>query len=429
MTRHARALVAAGAAAGVALGAVAAIVIPETSADDTATTPVETGPPGVQRVAPARSQPRNGGFVQLRRRGPAAIESRVKDPAGGPDWAVRVFRSDRLTPKGIRRHGVDPVIGRNLCAQLGRMQGTRFGWLDARGTFRPVRIGFRGAPTWCGSRRTDLGGQPTLQVVHTITDPVEPEAAVKATVVWGITGPAARSIDLRLGSRQVRVPLSGQGGFAVVSTGEVRQRDVRGRIAYDGRPAIAVPLRHSGPDRGPGPLTAANGELVARAPDPSGGLPFGLVISRSANGWLCTSTGGRVVGDLVGQVDYELGTLAEGGGGGGCNVPTQKLFRDHPVLLGWSSGAPQAVPGDDPDRGRVMRRTQRGRMIFGGIAAPGVVSVTFASPRDVRTLVPSGPERGIITVYDGSFPTGSFKIIARFQDGRTKTQVLPNMGT
>jgi hypothetical protein len=63
-----------------------------------------------------------------------------------------------------------------------------------------------------------------------------------------------------------------------------------------------------------------------------------------------------------------------------------------------------------------------------GRAAPDVVAVTLETPRDVRTLVPGGPAHAIIAVYDGTFPTGSIKVVARFKDGHTKTETIGNLG-
>jgi hypothetical protein len=63
-------------------------------------------------------------------------------------------------------------------------------------------------------------------------------------------------------------------------------------------------------------------------------------------------------------------------------------------------------------------------MVFNGPAAPGVVAVTLETPRDVRTLIPSGPTHAIMAVYDGSFPTGGVRILARFKDGHTQVDRL-----
>jgi hypothetical protein len=96
------------------------------------------------------------------------------------------------------------------------------------------------------------------------------------------------------------------------------------------------------------------------------------------------------------------------------------------VMLGYSGGGgDMADEGGDPGgTGRIARRTQPGLMIYNGRVAPGVVSVTLETPRDVRTLIPGGPAHAILAVYDGSFPTGEVRVIARFRDGHTKVQTI-----
>jgi hypothetical protein len=175
--------------------------------------------------------------------------------------------------------------------------------------------------------------------------------------------------------------------------------------------------------------------IAARAPDPNGGLPFAMIAVPNGDGGWCTSSGGRNVGDRVGGVDYVRDVLTETqfSAGGGCTASgpaLARLFKDHPVMMGWGGGSgPLAEEGADTGgTGRVARRTQSGLMTFTGQAAPGVVAVTLATPRDVRTLIPTGPTHAIMAVYDGSFPTGRIKITARFKDGHVQTDELPYVG-
>jgi hypothetical protein len=55
-----------------------------------------------------------------------------------------------------------------------------------------------------------------------------------------------------------------------------------------------------------------------------------------------------------------------------------------------------------------------------GSARADVRSITIATPRDVRTLVPSSPAHAFIAVYDGSFPTGKIVTTAHFADGSSR---------
>jgi len=53
------------------------------------------------------------------------------------------------------------------------------------------------------------------------------------------------------------------------------------------------------------------------------------------------------------------------------------------------------------------------------------VAVTLETPRDVRTLTPTGRAHAFLAAYDGSFPTGKIRVVARFRDGHVWTQTLP----
>jgi hypothetical protein len=55
-----------------------------------------------------------------------------------------------------------------------------------------------------------------------------------------------------------------------------------------------------------------------------------------------------------------------------------------------------------------------------GLADPAIASVTIATPRDVRTLVPSRRAHAFLAVYDGEFPTGQIVITAHYEHGGDK---------
>jgi hypothetical protein len=415
---------------GLLAGVVAALVIPTTrvvgAARGASATPAQVvpGTDTVARVAPARKP---FGDVELRPTGPVRIEARAADPLGGPEWAVRVFEARRVVRPAARRPGVDPVIGHGLCAQVGRIHDGRFGWLEADGTFRPVPVSEQGGSvSECGSLKPDHRGEATLNTLSPITEPHAPAARVKSTVAWGVAGAGARSVDLEIAGRAVTPPRTAHNAYLVVEGPEVDQTEIGGTATYAGGRRVKLGGRyHRIAGAGPG---MAKVQLAARAPDPNGGLPFAMTVAR-ANGSWCTGSGGRVVGDRVGGVDFGRDILTETsfGGGGSCGDGD---FHGHPVLLGYGGGGGDAVEegGDTGGTGRIARRTQKGLMTFTGQAAPGVVAVTLETPRDVRTLIPSGPTRAIIAVYDGTFPTGSVKVTARFQDGHVETDTLPYVG-
>jgi hypothetical protein len=427
---------------GLLAGVVAAIAIPTTkvgAARGAAAGPraqVVAGVDTVARVAPAAKA---FGDVELRPEGPVRIQARAADPLGGPDWAVRVFRAARVVAPGSRRPGVDPVIGHPLCAQVGRIHDGQFGWLTADGTFRPLRIDAQGGSvSMCGSRRADANGEPTLDTLSPITEPHAPAARVKATVAWGVAGRGARTVTLKVAGRTVVPNRTPDNAYIIAVGPETGQQEISGTATYAGGRRVALG-GHA--HRLPGAHGAGAPQLAARAPDPNGGLPFAMTVSRNRDGTWCQASGGRVVDGRVGGVDYARDILTETAytGGGSCGGGNPAIFKQHPVLLAWGGGGGDTAQeggddtaqegGDGGGTGRIARRTQKGLMTFTGQAAPGVVAVTLQTPRDVRTLIPSGPTRAIIAVYDGGFPTGSVKIVARFKDGHVQTDELPDVGT
>jgi hypothetical protein len=115
------------------------------------------------------------------------------------------------------------------------------------------------------------------------------------------------------------------------------------------------------------------------------------------------------------------------GSGGGDYEP--KLRLRQPVLFGAQGGSGPQLPGEGPptpSRAQIERRTLPGRTIITGIAQPDVLSVTIATPSDVRTLRPSGPHHVLIVVYDGQFFRGQITATIALRDGRTVVQQIPN---
>ena len=444
MTPRARPVALLGVVLGLLVGLVAAIAIPQTRADDPATAPAAASSPAIDPgsdtvLRVAKALPTHAD-VEIRPTGPVRIEARAADPLGGPAWAVRVFPAERVTRPAQRRHGVDPVVSANLCAQLGRLHDGAFGWLEADGTFRPTAVGDLGAniTTECGSRLADLHRQPSLTTLSPITEPSAPAARVKSTIAWGLAGSGARAVKLKLGDRAVTPTATAHHAFVIASGPELDQHQITATVTYGSGGSVHLPLPRGGrvfAGVDPGATGAAAARVAARAPDPNGGLPFAMIAARNGNGggW-CTSSGGRVVGDRVGGVDYRRDILTETSftGGGSCSgggPELARIFKVHPVLMAWSGGGPLPEEGEDTGgTGRVARRTQPGLTTFTGQAAPGVVAVTLETPRDVRTLIPSGPTHAIMAVYDGSFPTGGLKITARFADGHVQTDSLSNLG-
>jgi hypothetical protein len=173
------------------------------------------------------------------------------------------------------------------------------------------------------------------------------------------------------------------------------------------------------PRKGEAPM--ADTETVAvQAPDPAGGEPWGLIATRGDRGGVCLSFPGRLVGTRIGTVDRRLDVFLPSFMMGLVRCPdsARKPTRAFPLRLDTSTFS---IGGDDP-RGRIERRVLDDRTLFSGRVHKDVASVTIRTPRDVRTLIPSGPAHVILAVYDGHFPTGKVTATAHFKDGKEVTR-------
>ena len=417
---------------GLLAGVVAAIAIPRHHADAEANaTATPSGHPAVphdQVLRVGRAESATQGSATLRPVGPVTIEATAHDPHGGPDWAVRVYRGERVSTPRFRRPGTDGVIGHLRCAQLGRIHDGAFGWLDARGTFCPT------PPQWGTSSvvcATPNAPAPLIGTLSPITDPDASAARVRSTIVWGMAGPDARAVRIKVSNISATTQrATPHHAFLMALPARFGQHDVHVGVVYDNGHTAS------------GPPNASRVTLVARAPDPNGGLPYALIRAPSPitgmGGDACLFGGGaRVVGDRAGSVDYRRDVLNElevSGGGGGCGDGAQmaQALRKMTCLPGVTSGTGDTAGegGDTGGTGRVARRTQRGVTTITLRCAPGVDRVTLQTPRDVRTLVLSGSggTRAALAVYDGRFTTGGIRWTAHFRDGHTKTGAVPDVG-
>jgi hypothetical protein len=403
-----RRLLAAAALAGVAGGSIAAVAVPS-----------GTKPPPDPRVAPQRP-PSIPGAVKLRiLPGAIRIELRRDDPGGGPDWAIRSYVAARAG------HSARAQLH---CQQAGRVFKGRFGWIDGSNVFRPAGPDTYGqAPTLCD--RSAPGPHRPVQIdARTLVVGIDSGApGLGTTIAWGVGGAGTKRADLRVSGHTTRQAISGNGAFLAFLPGPVRRSEVFATFTYAGGVRNVVPLQERNPfprglggrpRPGPGPL-----RLLARAPDPAGGLPWGVAGVRSVDGGWCFSQSERVVGASVGSVDFSLGTIVDSYTPlMECLRKDDPVLRHHPVvesfLLG---GGIEQDQGDDATRrARIVRRTLPGTTVVLGSARADVRSITIATPRDVRTLVPSSPAHAFIAVYDGSFPTGKIVTTAHFADGSSR---------
>jgi len=431
MIRITRSHVLAALAVGVLAGLLAALVIPRSEAEGTsapAGVPV-LGPPAVAAARPARGRAQ---ALLVPVRASVHLESRQDDPQEGPDWAVRVFDATSSFPSSEPVEGGEPRAVR--CAQLGRVVDGRFGWIDATNTFRPVGFGYQGAPIACGPRDARAGRTGVPEHLVLLTAPSGPAVRLREGVVWGLAGTGVRTLTADVDGVARTLPTGAQGGYLTVVPAALQGAQVAVQaVLTDGRSVdLDVPPPPTAPrfppgapkwvkriDRDLGRPSRQPAVVTARAPDPAGGLPWGLaaVPERRHRGW-CTSMVGRIVDGRVGDIDGALGTFTDAPAYS-CRMGKVGPNAGRPVDVAGELGGSS---GGRPSAARIARRTQAGTTKVFGTSLPSVESITVRSPRDVRTLVPTGPARAFIVVYDGSFPTGGPVVTATLRGGRTWSQ-------
>jgi hypothetical protein len=407
-----RRVVVAALLAGIVAGCVVAVTVPRTSAR---IDPVQTlAPPRIGAPVTTALIP---GQVELRvQPGTVHTSAPVPDPLGGPAWAIRTFLAERVVQEADRRPGVDPVLGHDLCAQLGRIVAGRFGWVDGDDVFHEVGRQQLGAPSHCGSREPDLNGQPFMQAATLIAGTATPDARPLETFAWGVLGRGAQALELELPLRHVTPALLRHGTFLAFGGPELHGGDVRGLATYPGGEQVRLEAPHA---RGP----AGRQTIEARAPDPSGGMSWAIVSAPGPSGGICTSQEARIAGDRAGRVDYGLDLLTDDSFRD-CGPAEIANPRSDPLRFDAAHGSGLPALGGDPAPGQAARRTAANNTTIYGRARADVKSITFSAPRDVRTVEPSGRTHAFIVVYDGAFPTGEVTMTTTFTDGRQHSDTV-----
>ncbi|MGO9792292.1 MAG: hypothetical protein ACLP8S_23125, partial [Solirubrobacteraceae bacterium] len=155
---------------------------------------------------------------------------------------------------------------------------------------------------------------------------------------------------------------------------------------------------------------------LATAPDPDGGAPWGFRAGPNH-----FEMDGQVIDNRLvsiqpnGNVQPGPDTLSQFGTGK-LPAPSPLELFPQPMLSAVSVALTQP---------EIQRRTLPGRTLIAGLAAPDVVTVTITTPRDARTLRPTGPQHAFIAVYDGYFYNSIVTVTAQLKDGRTVTQIVP----
>ena len=166
--------------------------------------------------------------------------------------------------------------------------------------------------------------------------------------------------------------------------------------------------------------------VEARTPNPTGGPRYGILVADTREGVPCVAGATQVVDGRTGSADLDLGVFTESVAYDSlCRPLSERLDRRRPCTWGSAFNGGGEAPGSFLQRARIERRVQIGRTLFTAICRADVERVTLASPRDVRTLVPSPTGHAVLAVYDGHFIDGYVTMTAQLRGGETRSVTGP----
>ncbi|WP_354697305.1 hypothetical protein DSM112329_02928 [Paraconexibacter sp. AEG42_29] len=402
--------------AGLLLGTLLALTLREDQA------PAPLRQPATLTVSAGSVHARQPGDPRFEVRGPVRIALRVADPDGRPDWAVRLVESRAV----VKTPGAPIYTSAWLrCAHLGRIVDGRFGWINDTGAFTPVApTALDSVPHTCGSARRLAGRDAASDLISLIRTAPDGEVDAARTVAFGRTGPATADVTLTDRGRPITGTVRG-GAFLLFGPPDPGPRDLRLQLRFRGLASIDRDL--SGIRRG-GPTDTGHQEtpipgterIAARTPDPAGGPPFGIAVSKAKTaGVWCPAQPRRVVGRRVGSLDRALGVFRAGVTAVTCPNDRFPLTDDAPLRASISASQGRS---DDAETDRVQRRSQSGTTLISGQARSDVRTLEVATSRDVRTLQPDPVTGTFITAYNGELPLETVTITATLQDRTTRVQ-------
>ena len=339
---------------------------------------------------------------------------RAGDPAGGPEWVLRSWQG---LPNPRANFGAQRP-SRFICLQVGQMQDNRLVQLRPGSSPLPLDVGREyGIGSGCNSPSELTRFGPLAQAVSYLDDPYAYAPRPLRTVVSGwLRLDATDPVLLGAGAPRP-LALDANHVFMAVLPGRFWDAPLRISAKLHGRTVYGSAVQSF-----PGPPAPETPQ--ARAPDPNGGAPWGFAAGTDGSSAYGRIVEGRLAG--IGQPSGTLQNSPEGWNGGGT-APLPR--RPPPVRFDTQGGEAGSLPWERSASlppPQVKRRTLPGRTIITGLAEADVASVTLVTPRDVRTLRPSGPLHALIAVYDGQFFRGTITALVRLRDGRTVTQALPN---
>jgi hypothetical protein len=341
---------------------------------------------------------------------------RVADPAGGPQWVLHSWQG---VPNPKASGASAAGSSRIYCFQFGVIVGGKLA--QPRTGSAPVPWNPPGDPGGqvgeerCNDATTLARKGPLFSAESYLADPYAYAPRSVRTVVSGQLPPGAVHA-LLIGAGEPR-PVRADANHAFLLVLPGRYWDSSLHVAYTvGGRTVGLPARQ------PAPAGKPNGTAPeARAPDPDGGAPWGFAVH--ANG---SNAFGRIVDGRLADIEEERGTVVSEAVAWGSGIGEPPGERPQVAFDTQTDGTEGGIGMSAPvlTRPEMERRTLPGRTIITGIVMPDVISVTLATPSDVRTLRPSGPHHVLIAVYDGAFYQGLSTATIRLGDGRAITETL-----
>jgi hypothetical protein len=338
----------------------------------------------------------------------------VRDPAGGPPWVLRSWRSIYRNSGSTSGPGV-----LQYCFQFGVIDNGNL-VLPRTGAVS-VPLSPPGHPTSqsneerCNSTHVLTRNSAQFSVESYLADPYAYSPTIVRTIVSGQAPLGSTHVRL-IGTGPARaLRVDANDAFLIVLPG--RYWGNRMHLAYmlNGR-TYGLPAGGEISQRGPGLRPEA------RAPDPDGGAPWGFAERGSTFNGFGRIVEGRLVGieEARGTVKDEPEDFTEGLGHLPGQASPQVDFNEQRVEDN------EGIAGHVAPltRAEIERRTLPGRTIITGIALPDVVSVTLTTPSDVRTLRPSGRHHLVIAVYPGVFYQADPTATILLRDGKTITESI-----
>ena len=333
------------------------------------------------------------------------LEPAEPDPRTAPrdDGLHPVEGSDRI----VGRHPLDglQVAARTFDSREGRC--AEIGWLADDGTFGSRTRDGRVRPRPLGSGGVCGQSQIWAQLLD---DGRAYAPRVVGAFAMGFAPRGTREVEVRGFGKPIAVEPDEHGLYVAVTPSTERPEGYD--VLVDGKST-------RNPGFTPSPVVPGSLRVVARAPDPRGLQPYGMLEWKQDEDTTCAYEG-PLVGDMAGSVSPESGVfhpypMHEGGSCGPAPTPAG-------VQFGFSSGGIDR-PTEERTETEIARRVLPGRSILSGHVGPGVRRVILQTPRDVRAFRP-GPSGAFLIVYDGVFATGTITATAELESGRTTRQTM-----